>query len=182
MSYVLSLLPVLACPMGMGAIIWLMMRAGREQPPVQMSDPSALQQGESRIMPEETHSSLASVLPTPSQSSLFQTIWDCIQMCLNWKVLVGLVIVAALLAVLNPALFATALPVLLALVCPLSMGIMLLRMGRMRQAVSSRGMERMTCCAGHPDEGIPTEPHQIFEQPRGEQSPMSPRATESAQR
>ena len=182
MSYVLSLLPVLACPLGMGAIIWLMMRAGREQPPVQMSDPSALQQGERRIMPEETHSSLASVSPTPSQSSLFQTIWDCIQMCLNWKVLVGLVIVAALLAVLNPALFATALPVLLVLVCPLSMGIMLLRMGRMRQAASSRGMERMTCCAGQTGEGIPAEPHQIFEQPLGEQSPMSPRATESAQR
>lgn len=46
-------------------------------------------------------------------------------MCLNWKVLVGLAIVAMGLSLaLSPGAFAAALPFLLAVTCPLSMLLM----------------------------------------------------------
>lgn len=49
-----------------------------------------------------------------------------VRMCLNWKVLVGLTIVAVGLSfVASPAAFAVALPFLLAAVCPLSMVLMM---------------------------------------------------------
>lgn len=49
-----------------------------------------------------------------------------VRMCLNWKVLVGLTIVAVgLYFVASPAAFAVAVPFLLAVVCPLSMVLMM---------------------------------------------------------
>lgn len=171
MQYLFSLLPVLACPLGMGALMWFMMRGNKEQTPRNTSDLSAFRQGERRAMLEEAHSSLELLTPVQPQPSLFKTIWDCIQMCLNWKVLLGLVAVAALLGVLNPALFFTSLPTLLILVCPLSMGIMLLRMGRMRQTASSGNM---MCCTDQTNADMLAEPRQTFEQPMTERHPISP--------
>lgn len=168
MQYLFSLLPALACPLGMGALMWFMMRGNKEQTSANASDLPALRQEERRAMPEEAYSSPASLTPMQPQPSLFKAIWDCIQMCLNWRVLVGLVVVAALIGVIAPHLFFAAIPTLLILVCPLSMGIMMLRMGKMRQTASSGGA---SCPACLPDEA---EPHQTFEQPIVERHPVSP--------
>ena len=43
MQYLLSLLPVLACPVGMGLMMWLIMRQGKEHTP-----PAAEKQQEDR--------------------------------------------------------------------------------------------------------------------------------------
>lgn len=51
--------------------------------------------------------------------------WRC---CLNPKVLAGLAAVGATLWWLNPASIGALLPVLVLLVCPLSMGVMMWRM------------------------------------------------------
>lgn len=55
--------------------------------------------------------------------------------CLNWKVLVGLAIVAAgLYFAASPSVFAAALPFLLAAACPLSMLLMMRVMPHGHQA------------------------------------------------
>lgn len=173
MQYVLSLLPGLACPLGMGALMWLMMRGMKEQPPANVSEISPRQQDtrgpaslERTALPESP----------AQQPSLFKTIWDCVQMCLNWRVLVGLVVVAALIGVLAPNLFAAAIPVLVVLVCPLSMGIMLLRMGKMRQGASRGAASCAVCEPAQMSQADPVQPHQTFEQPLLERSrpPVAP--------
>jgi hypothetical protein len=174
MQYLLSLLPVLACPLGMGALMWLMMRGMKEPSRANASEISPRREGERSPAPLEQ-----TVLPesaATSQPSLFKTIWDCVQMCLNWKVLVGLVLVAVLVGMLAPSLFAAAIPVLVVLVCPLSMGIMLLRMGKMRQGISSGGTNCAACLPAQENQADPMQPHQDFEQPLPERSrpPVSP--------
>jgi len=57
-------------------------------------------------------------------------------MCINWKVVAGLVVVAlGLLALGSPSLARAALPSLLSAVCPLSMLLMMKNMGGMNTAV-----------------------------------------------
>ncbi len=173
MQYLLSLLPVLACPLGMGALMWLMMRGVREPSPANTSKIASEKEGERAQASVEQPALPES--PAPSQPSPFKTIWDCVQMCLNWKVLVGLILAAALIGVLAPSLFTAAFPILVILVCPLSMGIMMLRMGRMRHNTSSGSMGEMACCAGQAGVETPAEPKEAFEQPIGERNPVTPR-------
>ncbi len=57
-------------------------------------------------------------------------------MCINWKVVAGLVVVAlGLLALGSPGLARAALPYLLSAVCPLSMLLMMKNMGGTNTAV-----------------------------------------------
>ncbi|AFZ69723.1 DUF2933 domain-containing protein [Deinococcus peraridilitoris] len=75
--------------------------------------------------------------------------------CLNWKVMVGLAVVAAGLFVLvSPAVAVAALPFLVAAICPLSMLLMMKGMGKMQQnaqanaaAAGSAGTTQNSCCA-----------------------------------
>ena len=131
MQYFLNLLPVLACPLMMGAMIWLMMRGSREQTPSnERYTPPSNERLEGMVL-----TGLAPDLPpsepTVSASpSLFKAIGDCVQMCLNWKVLVGLATVAGVIWFVAPQFALVALPVLLVLVCPASMIFMMARMRR----------------------------------------------------
>jgi len=54
-----------------------------------------------------------------------------LQCCFNWKVLVGLGVAALALWAAAPDVVGRALPVLIGLVCPLSMIVMMVGMGRM---------------------------------------------------
>lgn len=124
MQYILSLLPALACPVGMGLMIWLIMRQGKEHTP-----PAASPQQEERPLAAPWASP---VTPTPVSSqhpSPLKAIWDCVQMCLNWKVLAVLAVVGLAVWAVAPHLVLAALPLLLVVACPLSMLVM---MGRMR--------------------------------------------------
>ena len=124
MQYILSLLPVLACPVGMGLMMWLMMRQGKEHRP-----PDTSPQREDRPVASPRASPVTST-PMPSQhASPLKAIWDCVQMCLNWKVLVGLALMGLAVWVVAPRLVLAALPLLLVVACPLSMLVMI---GRMR--------------------------------------------------
>ena len=124
MQYILSLLPVLACPVGMGLMMWLIMRQGKEHMP---SDAS-LQQ-EDRPVEKPLASPVTPTHLSPQHTSPLEVIWDCVQMCLNWRVLVGLAVVGLAVWVVAPQLVLAALPLLLIVACPLSMLVM---MGRMR--------------------------------------------------
>ena len=58
-------------------------------------------------------------------------------MCVNWKVVAGLMVVAAGLFVLaSPGMARAALPYLLSAVCPLSMLLMMKSMGGMNNAAA----------------------------------------------
>jgi hypothetical protein len=158
MQTILSLLSALACPVGMGLMMWLLMRMGKEQTP---SNATVQQEGKQREVPSE-----AAPQTSPSPSPL-KAIWDCMQMCLNWKVLAGLAVGAVLVGLVAPALFWRAIPLLLVLACPLSMGIMMLSMSRRRGTARSGA----TSCSGCPP--TPAEPAQVLEQPDGERSSES---------
>ena len=154
MQYILSLLPVLVCPVGMGLMMWLVMRMGKEQTPPSASPKEV----ESPIEPSTAMR--ASPPPLPSQSpSPLKVIWECMQMCLNWKVLVGLAVIAIGIGVAAPQLFFGALPVLLVLACPISMLFMMGRMGKRQSRV--RG-ESASCPACQEEPG---EQERELEQP-----------------
>lgn len=170
MQYLPFLLLILACPLGMGAMMWFTMREKKAPSSAPISDLPTLRQEERRDLWEETRSSSAAMMPRQPQPSPFKAIGDCIQMCLNWRVLVGLVVVAALLGVLNPTLLVTALPILLILACPLSMGIMMLRPGKMRQNTSPGGTGCVACQPDQVNRAASMQPHQEFEQPLLEHS------------
>jgi len=72
------------------------------------------------------------------------------QMCLNWKVLVGLAVVAVLVGVAAPRLFFGALPVLLALACPISMLFMMRQMGKRQQGSAEAGGASCPACQEEP--------------------------------
>jgi hypothetical protein len=147
----LSLLPVLACPVGMGLMMWFLMRMGREQ---SSSDATVQEERRREVAPENT----PQIAPPPP---LWKAIWDCMQMCLNWKVLVGLAAVVLLVGVVAPGFFWSAIPLLVVLVCPLSMIVMLFSM-------RSRQGNRVTSCS--PGEATPAGPPQMQEQPDRERS------------
>ncbi len=62
---------------------------------------------------------------SPQHTSPLKAIWDCVQMCLNWKVLAGLAVAGVIVWLVAPRLVLAALPVLLVLACPLSMLFMM---------------------------------------------------------
>ena len=120
MQDILSLLPLLACPVGMGLMMWLLMRTGKEQTP---SDASPQQEDRGVAAPLATPMTSTSL--SPQHTSPIKAIWDCVQMCLNWKVLAGLAVVGVIIWLVAPRLLLAALPVLLVLACPLSMLFMM---------------------------------------------------------
>ena len=154
MQNLLPLLCVFACPVGMGLMMWLLMRNGKQQT---STDAVAQQEGRHHtFVPEEA--------PQTSPSPL-KAIWDCVQMCLNWKVLTGLAAIAVLVGIVAPRLFWGAIPSLLVLACPLSMVVMLFTMNRKR---GSTGSGATSCC-----EQEPAEPFPVQEQADGERSSAS---------
>ena len=62
--------------------------------------------------------------------------------CLNWKVVTGLALIGLGVWALAPALVGAALPVLLAAICPLSLLVMLIGMGRRRGMSPPRPVSR----------------------------------------
>lgn len=73
-------------------------------------------------------------------------------MCLNWKAIDGLAVVAAALFILAPGLALAALPLLLLAACPLSMMVMMSGMGKMMggQGSQQAGAAGQYTCPMHP--------------------------------
>lgn len=113
MQYILSLLPVLACPVGMGLMMWMMMRGNKNKE-------QATYQADK--VPISTYSQTREVTnESPGGTSIFKMLG----MCLNWKVVAGLAVVGLFVLVLAPQFMWVILPLLIVAACPLSMLFMM---------------------------------------------------------
>src|SRR5436309_3586545 len=108
MQYLLSLLPVLACPVGMGLLMWLIMRQGKEH-----MSPDASPQRDDRPLASPRASPVTSTPMCSQHTSRLKAIWDCLQMGLNWKVLARLAVVGLSVVVVARQLVLSALGLLL---------------------------------------------------------------------
>lgn len=115
MQYIFSLLPVLACPVGMGLMMWFMMRGNKNQATREVDQAPASVHRESVEVASET----------PQRASLLKTIGSCLNMCLNWKVAAGLAVLGVIVWVVAPRSILVVLPLLLVAACPLSMLFMM---------------------------------------------------------
>src|SRR5260370_9575928 len=113
MQYILSLVPLLACPVGMGLMIWLMMRGNKQDQAPQRTDqlPTA---SAYRTPVEATQES-------PRRNSPLQMLF----MCLNWKVAAGLAVGGVIVWVVAPQFLLGPIPLLIVAACPLSMLFMM---------------------------------------------------------
>src|SRR6266566_1957172 len=124
MQYILSLLPVLACPVGMGLMMWMMMRGNKNK------EQATYQAGK---VPISTYSQPREVTnESPGGTSIFKML----SMCLNWKVVAGLAVVGLIVLVVAPPLMWAALPILLIAACPLSMLFIMRGMAGNRNATT----------------------------------------------
>jgi len=112
MQYILSLLPLLACPIGMGLMMWFMMRGNKQQTPDEV-DQARMQMYKQPLAVAEP--------PTMAEAPRRASTFNLLGMCLNWKVLAGLAVVGLLVLVVAPQFIGVALPLLLVAACPLSM-------------------------------------------------------------
>jgi len=105
-AYLVSLLPALACPVIMGAMMWLMMRGNKDQH----------REKANQVLMHPSDD----VMNTSQKSSI-----GGLHICLNWKVVVGLAALGLGIWVVAPDLVWAAVPVLVVLACPLSMLLMM---------------------------------------------------------
>src|SRR5712692_2228708 len=128
-QYIFSLLPLLACPVGMGLIMWFMMRVGKDSTP-----------REANQVPMNASSRPQEVLNAPQvphKSPQRRSIFGMLFMCLNWKVVAGLAVVGVIVWAVAPQFLVGAIPLLIVAACPLSMLFMMRGMQGGREKTAS---------------------------------------------
>ncbi len=121
MDTILRFLPALACPIIMGLMMWMMARQGKDK--AQVSE-----------QPSQNSDLVSPAGPPIARSTRLtngiKKAYSLVSCCLNWKVLVGIAIVGAGVWLFVPASLGATLPVLVALLCPISMFLMMRNMNK----------------------------------------------------
>lgn len=139
METILRLLPVLACPIMMGLLIWAMSRNNTNNTTATATDMN-VQRAQGVQEPYRA---------TAANASPFRSVVDMIKCCLNPKVLAGLAVVGVGVLVIAPNLAASVLPLLVVLACPLSM---LFMMRAMRGQMNDPNSAVCEHCAPHQEQ------------------------------
>lgn len=100
MAYLVSLLPVLLCPLSMGLMLWLMrdQHGAADHPAQPAARPAHFRAG---------------------------SLMKLVRCCINWRVVAALLVLGGALWLVAPGYAWAALPLLLVAICPLSMLLML---------------------------------------------------------
>ena len=137
MQILLTVLTYLLCPIGMGLMMWFLMRDNSSRP-ANMQDMQDMKhvhmQVEDRLAEQARLSTQTATPEQPThveRSTEFSSTAKAIRMlttCLNPKVIGVLAVVGIGIWVVAPGLIGAALPLLLVAICPLSMIVMSLGM------------------------------------------------------
>lgn len=146
MENILVILALLACPVGMGLMMWFMMRGNQRQMTSSMpgpADQAALAASGREVdgglparfqaSPGHACADQATARRTPLPLAGDKPAGPCCAaqrsrhggLCLNWKVVAGLAVVGVALWIVAPSVLAAALPLLVLAACPLSMLLMM---------------------------------------------------------
>ena len=127
MENLFGILPLLACPLMMGLMFWMM----RGQPGQTPDGTSAVGAPGHQPVPTAYATETQRADPGPSTS---RPVWNAFGLCLNWKAVAALVVVGLAIWVVAPGLIWAAVPVLLLAACPLSMLLMMRGMNGTQRA------------------------------------------------
>ena len=121
--WLLPLTCAFGCPLLMGAMMWGLGRDGERR----------------KLEREVRRLNRRAGVPTAQREPSVQCVGGALRRvwcsaCLNWKVVSAVVVVGAGFAVASPRLFSSVGPGLLVLICPLSMLVTMVAMGRSRRA------------------------------------------------
>ncbi len=131
MDVILRFLPALACPLIMGLMMWVMSRQGKDNT-------------QASAQPRQISNMISPDLPPVALSTRLQLMngvkkaYSLVSCCLNWKVLTGIAVVGVGVWLFAPTSLGAAVPVLIALLCPVSMFLMM------------RNMNKNSSCANEP--------------------------------
>ena len=119
---------MLGCPLLMGALMWGRPGARKATQPAGAAPPPGPSMAtRSTTDPDRTTEAAPGATARPSW---IRTLWCAA--CVNWKVIAGLAAAAGAIALVRPGALVVAGPVLLVLVCPLSMLVAMVAMSRRR--------------------------------------------------